>query len=58
MNHPFLDGNKRIAAKVLDVGLSANEIDLKATNEEMIEEFLNLAASRIVELPMMIFYYG
>lgn len=47
MNHPFLDGNKRIAAKVLDAGLSANGIDLEATNEEMIEEFLNLAASRI-----------
>lgn len=29
MDHPFIDGNKRIAAKALDVGLSANNIDLR-----------------------------
>ncbi len=28
MNHPFYDGNKRIAAKVLDIGLKANDIIL------------------------------
>lgn len=39
MDHPFIDGNKRIAAKVLDLGLDANGISLKATNEEVIEEF-------------------
>ncbi len=37
MNHPFIDGNKRIAAKVLDIGLSANNITLYATSDEMIE---------------------
>lgn len=47
MDHPFIDGNKRIAAKVLDVGLEANEIFLKASNEEMIEEFFSLAAGEI-----------
>lgn len=47
MYHPFIDGNKRIAAKVLDVGLEANGIFLKASNEEMIEEFFGLAAGEI-----------
>ncbi len=44
MDHPFYDGNKRIAAKILDVGLKANGIVLLATNEEMIDEFLSLAS--------------
>ncbi len=30
MDHPFYDGNKRIAAKILDVGLKANGITLLA----------------------------
>lgn len=46
MDHPFIDGNKRIAAKVLDMGLDMNGIFLKATNEEMIDEFLGLAAGK------------
>lgn len=46
MDHPFIDGNKRIAAKVLDMGLDMNGIFLKATNEEVIEEFFGLAAGK------------
>lgn len=46
MDHPFYDGNKRIGAKILDIGLKANGIDLKASNEELIEEFLLLASSK------------
>lgn len=47
MDHPFIDGNKRIAAKVLDMGLDMNGILLKATNEEVIKEFLDLAAGKV-----------
>ena len=47
MDHPFIDGNKRIAAKVLDLSLDANGISLKATSEEVIEEFLALASGKI-----------
>lgn len=47
MDHPFFDGNKRISAKILDVGLSANNISLTATNEEMITEFIGLASGKI-----------
>ncbi len=46
MDHPFYDGNKRIAAKVLDVGLKYNNITLLATNDEMIDEFLSLASGK------------
>lgn len=47
MDHPFVDGNKRIAAKVLDLSIDVNGISLKATNEEVIEEFLSLASGKI-----------
>jgi len=47
MDHPFYDGNKRIAAKALDVGLKANGIILLATNDKMINEFLSLASSSV-----------
>lgn len=47
MDHPFIDGNKRIAAVTLYLGLDANGISLKATNEEVIEEFLSLASGKI-----------
>ncbi len=47
MNHTFIDGNKRIAAKILDVGLSTNNITLQAANDEMIEEFISLASGNI-----------
>lgn len=47
MDHPFIDGNKRVAAVTLYLGLDANGISLKATNEEVIEEFLSLASGKI-----------
>ena len=47
MDHPFIDGNKRIAAKVLDMGLMANGLELKVTNEELINAFLDLASGKL-----------
>ena len=45
--HAFLDGNKRIAAAVAGVFLEINGAFLKATEDEIIELFLNLAASKL-----------
>ena len=47
MDHPFYDGNKRITAKALDVGLKANGIILLAINDETISGFLSLASGCI-----------
>ena len=47
MDHPFLDGNKRIAAASLDLGLSANGVELAASDEDMINEFITLASGKI-----------
>lgn len=45
--HAFLDGNKRIAAAVAGIFLEINGAFLKATEDEIIELFLEIAASRI-----------
>lgn len=46
-NHPFLDGNKRIGAYVLTVGLKLNGIPFSFDDEEAIREFLGLATGKI-----------
>ena len=53
MDHLFYDGNKRIAAKALDVGLKANGIILLATNDEMKDEFLSLASGCVSYLDFL-----
>lgn len=45
--HAFVDGNKRIAAVVSELFLEMNGAKLQATNEEIIENFLDIAASRL-----------
>ena len=47
MDHPFIDGNKRIAAAVLYLGLNVNEVHFEVPDKEMIEEFLGLASGKI-----------
>ena len=44
MNHPFIDGNKRIGAMAAELFLGLNGIDLGATDEELIE--ITLATAR------------
>ena len=46
-NHPFYDGNKRIAALALLSTLDLNNIRLQATNQELTDIILKLAASEI-----------
>lgn len=45
--HAFIDGNKRIAAVVAELFLNINGAKLNATNDEIIEIFLDIAASRL-----------
>lgn len=45
--HAFVDGNKRIAAVVSELFLKLNGAKLKATNNEIVELFLDIAGSRI-----------
>lgn len=45
--HAFLDGNKRIAALATEIFLALNGIALRATNDELADLFLGIAASNI-----------
>lgn len=45
--HAFFDGNKRIAAAVAGVFLEINSAWLNAPENEIIELFLNIAASKL-----------
>lgn len=45
--HAFIDGNKRIAAAVAELFLSINDARLEFTNDEIVDLFLGIAASRI-----------
>ena len=47
MSHAFIDGNKRIGAGVLALFLEVNNVELLATDEEIIDIFLNLASEKI-----------
>jgi death-on-curing protein len=46
-NHPFVDGNKRIGAAIAEVFLQLNGARLTATNDEIVELFLGIAAGSI-----------
>ncbi|NWK96764.1 type II toxin-antitoxin system death-on-curing family toxin [Sphingobium lactosutens] len=48
-NHPFVDGNKRIAAVVSETFLMLNGHSLMATDAELVVAFLELAAGRLSE---------
>lgn len=45
--HAFLDGNKRIAAAIAELFLNANGVHLRASDQEVIELFLRIAAGEI-----------
>lgn len=47
MNHPFVDGNKRIGAFCMTTLLKLNSIDVQFTNEEIIDTFLSIASDKL-----------
>jgi death-on-curing protein len=48
-NHPFVDGNKRIAAVVGETFLALNGYRLQASDAEIVVMFLSLAAGEVTE---------
>ncbi|MCH8956372.1 type II toxin-antitoxin system death-on-curing family toxin [candidate division KSB1 bacterium] len=47
MNHPFVDGNKRIAHAAMEVFLFLNGYEIIASIDEQEELFLNLASGKL-----------
>ena len=48
-NHPFIDGNKRIALTVAAIFLELNGFSFNAPESEVVIYFENLASSKITE---------
>ena len=47
MNHPFVDGNKRVAHAAMEIFLVLNGFEIDASIDEQEELFLNLASGKI-----------
>ena len=48
-NHPYRDGNKRIGFLAMVTFLGLNGLELTATDEDVVAEFLALASGRVPE---------
>ena len=48
-NHPYLDGNKRIGVLAMMTFLGVNGLELEATEEEVVTEFVALADGSVSE---------
>ncbi len=55
-NHPFLDGNKRTAFVVSATFLVLNGRDLIATEVDVVEIFLKLAAGKLAETELAVWF--
>lgn len=46
-NHPFTDGNKRVGAAAVLVFLEINRVEVKLTNEALVETVLDVAQGKL-----------
>jgi death on curing protein len=51
-NHPFIDGNKRIAFVLMDIFLQKNGWTLKASEGEAYETMIQLASGNLTKLDL------
>lgn len=49
MNHPFVDGNKRIALVAMDIFLQRNGREISASEKEVYEVIFKLAAGKLTK---------
>lgn len=54
MNHPFVDGNKRIGTHVMLVFLALNHAELEYSDTELTELILGIAAGRFSEKHLLV----
>jgi death on curing protein len=54
-NHPFLDGNKRVAAASMFMFLYMNDLDLDCTEDELVELTLGVASSNVTKAEISVF---
>ena len=54
MNHPFVDGNKRIGAHCLVILLDANNYALSYSQDELIDTIIGIASSNLSEKDLLV----
>jgi death-on-curing protein len=54
-NHPFLDGNKRVAAASMFLFLYMNDLELDCTEDELVELTLGVASSKVTKAEVSVF---
>jgi death on curing protein len=57
-NHPFLDGNNRVAVTAAEVFLVTNGFELEASDDELVEITLGLAEGLVTKEQVTEFYSG
>jgi death-on-curing protein len=55
-NHPFFDGNKRVAVVAAEIFLNINGIRLNVSNEELKGLCLGVAAGKISKSETVVFF--
>lgn len=45
--HAFIDGNKRVAAAMTEIFLATNDFELRLTDAQMVQLFLDIASSQL-----------
>jgi death on curing protein len=54
-NHPFLDGNKRVAAASMFLFLYMNDLELECTEDELVELVVGAASSKTTKAEIAVF---
>jgi death-on-curing protein len=52
MNHPFVDGNKRVALVLMDIFLQKNGWEISATEEETYSMMISLSSIRLSKVQL------
>jgi len=47
MNHPFIDGNKRVGLEAALIFLEINDVAIEATDEELVELVLGTTSGKM-----------
>jgi death-on-curing protein len=56
MNHPFVDGNKRVGLEIALIFLEINDSPIEATDEELVELVLGTTAGKYAKQDIAAFF--
>jgi death-on-curing protein len=56
MDHPFVDGNKRVAVTAADIFLNINRLRVTASDEDLLEMTSAVASGQMSKADVILFY--